>query len=61
MIRDTLLAQHLAAHDSTNKDSKLSDANVSSYLADALVTYLRTTIPNCHPGNKPTGNPTPHN
>lgn len=62
------LAQYLAAHDSANVDGKLSDANVSSYLANALhacgssplETCLQTTIPNYHSGNKPTGTPTPH-
>lgn len=55
------LAQYLAVHDSTNGDSKLSDANVRSYLANALETYLQTTIPNYHLGNKSIGTPTPHN
>jgi hypothetical protein len=55
------LAQYLVVHESTNGDSKLSDANVRSYLANALETYLQTTIPNYHLGNKSIGTPTPHN
>jgi hypothetical protein len=61
-------AQFLAAHDSANVGGKLSNANVSSYLANALHSCgstplekcLRTNIPDFHPGNgnKPTETPT---
>lgn len=65
-------AQSLAAHDSANVGGKLSDSNVSGYLANALhncgstplETCLMTTIPGFQPGNgngnKPTTTPTPH-
>jgi hypothetical protein len=63
-------AQFLAAHDSANVGGKLSDTNVSSYLANALHSCgstplekcLMTNIPGFHPGNgnKPTETPTPN-
>src|SRR5258708_15965168 len=63
-------AQYLAAHDSANVGGKLSDTNVSSYLANALHSCgstplekcLMTNIPGFHPGNgnKPTEPPTPN-
>lgn len=65
-------AQYLAAHDRANAGGKLSDSNVSGYLANALhtcgatplETCLMTTIPGFQPGNgtgnKPTSTPTPH-
>jgi len=63
------LAQYLAAHDSANVGGKLSDSNVSSYLANALHSCgstpleqcLLTNIPGFQPGsnhsNKPTATP----
>ena len=65
-------AQYLAAHGSANVGGKLSDSNVSGYLANALhncgstplETCLMTNIPGYQPGNgngnKPTSTPTPH-
>ncbi len=63
-------AQYLAAHDAANTGSKLTDTNVSSYLADALKICgdtpvekcVTTNIPGFQPGdgNKPTETPTPH-
>jgi len=65
-------AQYLATHDRANVGGKLSDSNVSGYLANALhtcgatplETCLMTTIPGFQPGNgngnKPTSTPTPH-
>jgi hypothetical protein len=69
-------AQYLASQDATNPGGKLSDTNVSSYLAEALLncgstplaTCLQTHIPNYQPGNgtgqgnghQPTATPTPH-
>ena len=65
-------AQYLAAHDRANAGGKLSDSNVSGYLANALhtcgatalETCSMTTIPGFQPGNgngnKPTSTPTPH-
>ena len=65
-------AQYLAAHDHANVGGKLSDSNVSGYLANAvhtcgstpLETCLMTTMPGFQPGNgngnKPTSTPTPH-
>ena len=52
-------AKYLAAHDSANAGGKLTDANVSTYLADALKKCgtsplekcLKTNIPNYQPGN----------
>jgi hypothetical protein len=62
-------AQYLAAHDSGNTSGKLTDTNVSSYLANALQSCgttplekcLQTKIPGYQPGksNKPTVTPTP--
>lgn len=66
-------AQYLATKDSTNADSKLTDTNVTQYLAAALkscgtsplAVCLKTNIPNYQPGNsdssnsnKPTATPT---
>ena len=53
-------AQYLASQDKTNAGGKLSDTNVSSYLAAALKscgaspleTCLMTNIPNYKPGNQ---------
>ncbi|HEX6481865.1 MAG TPA: hypothetical protein VF043_23735 [Ktedonobacteraceae bacterium] len=65
-------AQYLAAHDRAHADGKLSDSNVSGYLANALhtcgstplETCLMTNIAGFQPGhgnsNKPTSDPTPH-
>ena len=69
-------AQDLASQDQTGPGGKLSDTNVSSYLAavlqscgtDPLATCLQTPIPNDQPGNhtgqgnghQPTATPTPH-
>ncbi|RAQ94264.1 hypothetical protein [Thermogemmatispora tikiterensis] len=61
------LAQYLAAHDRTNPVGKLSDSNVSHYLADALELCGTTPLQVClqrstsggSPGNKPTMTPTP--
>lgn len=65
-------AQYMVAHDSTNVGGKLSDNNVSEYLANALhscgstplATCLMTNIPGFQPGNdngnKPTSTPTSH-
>jgi hypothetical protein len=65
-------AQYLAAHDRANVGGKLSDSNVSGYLANALhtcgatalETCLMTTMPGFQPGNangnKPTSTPIPH-
>jgi hypothetical protein len=65
-------AQYLAAHNSANAGGKLSDTNVSSYLANALhscgptvlESCLKTNIPGFTPGNghgnKPTTTPTPN-
>jgi hypothetical protein len=65
-------AQYLAAHDGANVGGKLSDSNVSGYLANAvhtcgstpLETCLMTNIPGFQPGNdkgnKPASTPTPH-
>jgi len=65
-------AQYLAAHDRANVGGKLSDSNVSGYLANALhtcgatplETCLMTNLPGFQPGNgngnKPTSTPTPH-
>lgn len=52
-------AQYLAGHDTANAGSKLTDDNVSGYLANALrlcgttplEKCLRTTIPGYQPGN----------
>ena len=64
-------AQYLAAHDRANVGGKLSDSNVSGYLANAvhncgstpLETCLMTNIPGFQPGNgtgnKPVSTPTP--
>jgi hypothetical protein len=60
-------AQYLASQDKTHTGGKLSDTNVSSYLAGALKscgtspleTCLQTNIPNYQPGNRPV-TPTPH-
>jgi hypothetical protein len=57
-------AQYLASHDKANAGGKLTDTNVSSYLAAALhscgtsplETCLKTNIPNYHPGNTDHGN-----
>jgi hypothetical protein len=69
-------AKYLAGQDQTNMGGKLTDTNVSSYLAAALhscgstplATCLKTNIPNYQPGdhngsgnsNKPTSTPTPN-
>jgi len=65
-------AQYMAAHDRANVGGKLSDSNVSGYLANALhtcgatplETCLMTNLPGFQPGNgngnKPTSTPTPH-
>lgn len=62
-------AQYLAAHDTTNAGGKLTDDNVSAYLANALHSCgtsplekcLRTNIPGYHSGNgtQPTATGTP--
>jgi hypothetical protein len=57
-------AQYLASHDKANTGGKLTDTNVSSYLAAALhscgtsplETCLKTNIPNYQPGNGEHGN-----
>ncbi len=69
-------ARFLASQDEMNTDGKLTDANVSSFLATALhscgstplAVCLKTNIPNFQPGshngngngNKPTSTPTPN-
>ena len=65
-------AQYLARHDRANVGGKLSDGNVSAYLANALhtcgstplETCLMTNIAGFQPGNgngnKPGSTPTPH-
>jgi hypothetical protein len=65
-------AQYLAAHDRAHAGGKLSDSNVSAYLANALhtcgstplETCLMTNIAGFQPGNgtgnKPSSTPTPH-
>lgn len=61
-------AQYLAAHDSANAAGKLSDANVSSYLADALHSCgttpvqvcVQKNVPGSSHGNQPTMTPTPN-
>lgn len=61
-------AAYLAAHDSGNMGGALTDANVSSYLADALQRCgntplqrcLQTNIPGSQSGHKPTTTPTPN-
>jgi len=70
------LAQFMAGHDKTNASAKLSDSNVSTFLADAihscgttaLEVCLNTNMSNTHgnnnntgSGNKPTSTPTPNN
>lgn len=57
-------AQYLASHDKTNAGGKLTDTNMSSYLAAALhscgtsplETCLKTNIPNYQPGSGEHGN-----
>lgn len=65
-------ARYLASHDSSHAGGKLSDSNVSSYLADALnkcgstalESCLKTGIPGFQPGQgngkKPASVPTTH-
>lgn len=65
-------AQYLAAHDHANTTGKLSDINVSSYLADALhscgstplevclAKHLPGFVPGTGHDNKPTTTPTPN-
>jgi hypothetical protein len=61
-------AQYLAAHDGANASGKLSDANVSSYLADALHSCgttpvqvcVQKNVPGSSHGSQPTTTPTPN-